>query len=61
MSDPRGIMSVPEVGSAVSAAQRVTGLGRQDPQPEDEKEKKKKKPARPPEHDDGEPHVDLLA
>lgn len=65
MSDPRGIIGVPEVSASVQASARIERLSerRRDQQQEQSQKKKSRqpKPLLPPVEDDGEPHVDLLA
>lgn len=64
MSDPRGIIGVPEVSNSVQASARIEALGGRGRRPQDEMPggKKRKKKRRLPElPEDGEPHVDLLA
>lgn len=64
MSDPRGVIGVPEVAQSVQASARIEAMGRRNRRPQDDtpESKKRKKKRRPPElPEDGEPHVDLLA
>lgn len=67
MSDPRGIMNVPEVGSAVQASARLEKLSRrrrreEQQRQEDEHERRRRNiDALEEQPEDGEEHVDLLA